>query len=41
MAWIRSGTATSMGDVADEWSRRRREQHDLSTAILPAGTAHR
>jgi hypothetical protein len=23
MAWIRNGTRKSMGDVADEWSRRR------------------
>ena len=24
MAWIKSGAATSMGEVADEWLRRRR-----------------
>lgn len=23
MAWVRSGAAENMGDVADEWSRRR------------------
>ncbi|MCX4143214.1 DUF6434 domain-containing protein [Paraburkholderia sp. SEWSISQ10-3 4] len=26
MAWIRNGTHKSIGDVADEWSRRRRDQ---------------
>jgi hypothetical protein len=27
MAWVRDGQPKTMGDVADEWSRRARQQH--------------
>ena len=29
MAWIRNGASKNMGDVADEWIRRRRESNKI------------